>query len=79
MPNPYHFIAHHPDVDFAREQHYLSVHRLSIAERDVAFFQQQVERWHVASKQTIRTALFDLMNSGISHRRYLKFIRSLEA
>jgi hypothetical protein len=79
MPNPYHFIAHHPNVEFVRRQQCLSEHRLLVAEDDVVFYRKRAEYWRNAEKKAVSTALFDLMNSGISHRRYLKFIRSLEA
>jgi hypothetical protein len=57
-------------------------HRLKIAEEDVVLARRVIEELQTCAQKhrnELGNALLDLMNSGISHRRYLKFIESMEA
>lgn len=79
MPNPINFVQKHADVEFANAQFALTEQRLQVATADLAFYQKQRQLWLRAICEGVDNALFDLMISGISHRRYLKFIRAFEA
>ncbi|OQW74844.1 MAG: hypothetical protein BVN35_09525 [Proteobacteria bacterium ST_bin11] len=58
-----------------------AVHRLHIAKKDVCFYADQASRAHSQYLNAVRLkgrSYLDLMNSGISHRAYLRFLRSTE-
>lgn len=62
--------------EFARARH-----RLEVAKKDVRFYSDQLDRALVRYSDAVlrkNRSHLDLMNSGISHRAYLRFVRSTE-
>ncbi|WP_446807978.1 hypothetical protein ACH50O_11725 [Methylomonas sp. 2BW1-5-20] len=56
-------------------------HRLEVANKDVRFYVSQasiVEFKYLQAVADKNSSHLDLMNSGISHREYLRFVRSTE-
>lgn len=72
------FVNDHPCLHFAIEHRATMACRLQVAKNEVAYYQLAVERSDCFQRVALRAALFDLMNSGISHRQFLKFVQEVE-
>ena len=70
------------DRNHIARQHAELAHRLLVAKKDVSYYASQTDHARVAlndANRLIGAGLLRLMTSGISHRRYLRFVKALEA